>query len=335
MHKIAILVGLQSYHQLNAPHNETYWNAIAEAAPGWQVDVIRDKSRVEEQLANSEILFGWSGHVAKYCLKPGSPLRWIQTWSAGVDKLPLQELARRNILLTNAGGVHTHCMAETGLALLLGLGRGLRVAGADQQQSKWNHESESYTRLRELHGQTIGILGTGHIGAEIARLCKAFGMMVLGCSRSGKAHSGTEAYFDGMFTLGTIDAMLPRCDAVLNVLPLTNETYGIMNAQMFALMPKNSLYVSIGRGPSTVTADLAAALQSGHLAGAGLDVTDPEPLPQESPLWRMENVIILPHVGGLTNVYLDRLMGVFLPNLKAFIAGKEPAINRIDYSREY
>ena len=171
----------------------------------------------------------------------------------------------------------------------------------------------------------------GAIGVEAARIGKAFGMRVLGLRRGGKPAENV----DEIFAPERAEEMLERCDYVMNVLPWTKETENFMNAVRFCRMKKTACYVSAGRGATTDQEALVDALRTGKIACAGLDVTTPEPLPADSPLWDMDNVILTPHMAGLTDRYFERAAGILLENLKSYIDTGAPIKNLVNYDLQY
>ncbi|MGI6238778.1 MAG: D-2-hydroxyacid dehydrogenase [Christensenellales bacterium] len=300
---------------------------IAQIAPGWTVAVAPDYEAAQAHFADAEIVVTWSNRAAAACAKSDA-VRWIQVLSAGVDALPLHELREKGIYLTNASGVHGLPISETMFAMMLAFARGLRTAIPDQRERRWAPDRH---RLTEIHNKTLGILGVGAIGMEAARLGKAFGMRVLGLRRGGEGAPNV----DHMYAPDEIDAMLPECDYVLNILPLTPETTHFMNAARFARMKPTACYISAGRGKTTDHDALIDALEHGIIACAGLDVTDPEPLPQDSALWGMENVIITPHFSGTTDEYYNRAFEIFIENLAAYVKTGAPVRNLVDYDLRY
>lgn len=310
---------------------QEYMPRLKKQAPGFEILISDDENILQKALPDAEILLGWVEEAEELCLAPAAPLQWVQAWSAGVDGLPLQALQNKGVVLTSASGVHRRSLSETAMGLLLGLARGFSYAAAAKAEGRWRQDEVSAHPLVELYGKTAGVLGTGVVGGEIARLCKAFGMQVLGVSRSGK----TRENIDEMFAHKDLMAVLPRCDYVVNSMPLTTQTRHCMGVAQFAAMPRHAQYVSVGRGPTTDTTALVQALQSGGIAGAGLDVVDPEPLPAGSPLWKMDNVLLLPHIGGETDRYNERLLEIFFANLAQYLAGKTPTHSKIEYGRAY
>ncbi|WP_251555451.1 D-2-hydroxyacid dehydrogenase [Neobacillus muris] len=307
---------------------EELFQQIKEIIPGWELIASKDKEICQEHARDAEVIAGWRRGLDEYCLGPESGLKWVQTWSAGVDSLPLNKLQAADILLTSANGVHSYPISETIFALMLGLTRKIHTYVKNQQSKTWHHANIKL----EIHEKTIGIIGVGAIGKETAKIAKAFGMKVLGVR-----HSGMPAQFvDEMYKIDQLDLVLPQCDYVVITLPHTKETHHLFGIKQFQLMKPAAFFINIGRGEIVVEKELIAALQQGIIAGAGLDVFETEPLAAESPLWEMENVIVTPHTSGATEHYNQRVIqNILIPNLKAYLSGAIPAINLVDYSKGY
>ncbi|MFD2334020.1 D-2-hydroxyacid dehydrogenase [Cohnella sp. GCM10020058] len=300
---------------------------IQAAAPGCNVIFGRPADLDPGLLEEAEVLCGWwKAAWGKGAGNPGK-LKWVQTGSAGVDNLPLGELEARGVVLTTASGVHPVQMTETVFAMLLAFTRKLHHAVRNQTERKWAR-SEGYGELR---GRTLAVIGAGEIGAEIARIAQAFGMRTLGLRRSGRP----APHIDAMHTPEQLDTVLAESDIVVNVLPHTAETVRLFDAGRFAAMKPSSLFINIGRGTAVDTEALTEALQNGTIAGAGLDVFDPEPLPADHPLWMLDNVIITPHIGGATDQYKARMADLFVENLEAYLKTGTPAKNIVDYKKSY
>jgi phosphoglycerate dehydrogenase-like enzyme len=301
---------------------------IIEIIPDWTIIIGKDREIWQEHIHDAEIIAGWKKGIEKDCLAPHSKLKWLQTWSAGVDSLPLETLESRNITVTSANGVHAYPISETIFALMLSLTRNIHTYVKNQQDRKWHHSDMKL----EMHEKTVGIIGVGTIGKEAAKIAKAFGMKVLGVRHSGKQ----QEFVDEMFTTNQLDAVLPNCDYVVVTLPLTKETNRLFSAKQFDLMKSSAFFINIGRGEIVVERDLISALQRGQIAGAGLDVFEQEPLTVESPLWEMENVIITPHTSGSTEHYNQRVIeNILIPNLINYISGNQPSVNLVNYSKGY
>lgn len=310
------------------PLEKNLIDQIKEIIPDWTIIMGKDREFWHEHLHDAEIIAGWKKGIEKDCLSPHSKLKWLQTWSAGVDSLPLETLESRIITLTSANGVHAYPISETIYALMLSLTRKIHTYVKNQQERKWHHSDMKL----EMHEKTVGIIGVGTIGKEAAKIAKAFGMKVLGVRHSGKQ----QEFVDEMFTTNQLDAVLPKCDYVVVTLPLTKETNRLFGAKQFDLMKSSAFFINIGRGEIVVERDLISALKRGQIAGAGLDVFEQEPLTVDSPLWEMENVIITPHTSGSTEHYNQRVIeDILIPNLKNYISGNQPSVNLVDYSKGY
>ncbi|KAB2331136.1 D-2-hydroxyacid dehydrogenase [Cytobacillus depressus] len=302
--------------------------SIQEVVPDWELIIGKDKAVWESHLKEAEIIAGWKKEIGEHALNNDAKLRWIQSWSAGVNSMPLTELKARHIQLSSANGVHSFPISETIFALMLGLTRKIHAYVKNQQTKKWHH---SGLKL-ELHGKTMGLFGVGAIGKETAKIAKAFGMNVLGFRRSGQP----EEFVDEMYTLDQINDILPQCDYVVVTLPLTEETKYLFGKEQFNVMKPSSFFINIGRGDLVVEADLIEALSDEKIAGAGLDVFEKEPLSEVSPLWELENVIITPHTAGSTEHYDCRVIkDIFIPNLKSYLKEEKLPINLVDYEKGY
>ncbi|MCD9025609.1 D-2-hydroxyacid dehydrogenase [Cohnella sp. NL03-T5] len=299
---------------------------IRKLVPGWTIVTDETGKMTREQLADAEIVCGWNSSMEE-ALSSDCKLKWVQTSSAGIDKLPLAQLQRLAVHVTSASGIHPVSMAETLFGMLLAFSRNLHHAIRHQSQRQWK-PSERY---HQLTGRTMGIIGVGAIGAEFARLAGAFGMRTLGVRRSALP----VPCVDKMYDMEHLDEVLSQSDVVVNVLPYTAETHHLFNAERFQQMKPNALFFNMGRGASVDTDAMVRALEEGPLGGAGLDVFEAEPLPGDHPLWTMDNVIITPHIGGWTDHYKQRVADIFLHNLQAYVATGKPDRNVVDYERSY
>ncbi|MCM3748376.1 D-2-hydroxyacid dehydrogenase [Paenibacillus pasadenensis] len=300
---------------------------VREAAPGWDIIFGRPKELEDSVFREAEVICGWSPAIERECLGEGGKLKWLQAWSAGVDKLPLEKLEHAGVLLTTASGVHPVPMAETALSMMLAFSRGLHLSIRSQSRGKWELR-EPYGELRD---GTLAVIGAGEIGTEIGRLGQALGMRTIGVRRSDKA----APHMDETLPMERLHEALAQADYVVNVLPLTPETERVYGQKEFAVMKRTSVLINMGRGVAVDTEALVEALRSGAIGGAGLDVTDPEPLPEGHPLWTMEQVIVTPHMGGSSERYKERVTELFVHNLKNYLDTGRPARNIVDYERGY
>lgn len=301
---------------------------ISNSIPDWKIIYANTTEEFEQHAKDAEVIAGWRNNDTDQWLETNHQLRWVQTWSAGINYLPLHSLEQKGIKLTNATGIHAYPISETIFAMLLSFTRKLPTYLKQQQAKVWDHADVNL----ELHGKTIAILGIGAIGKETAKIAKAFDMKVLGFRTKLEPYT----YVDEMYTLDQLDEQLPHCDYVVVTLPLTDQTKHLFAAKQFDLMKETCFFVNIGRGPITVEKDLIEALQLNKIAGAGLDVFDVEPLPPTHPFWELENCIITPHSSGNTSKYDERMLDdIFLPNLQTYLEQSTLSKNMIDYKRGY
>ncbi len=257
-------------------------------------------------------------------------LRWIQSQTAGVDEcLAIPRVHTGEIILTNMQGVNAPNVAEHAMALVLTLTRQINAFAANQRDEKWNPASPQ--KPWDLQGKTMLVVGLGGNGVEIARRAQAFGMRVIATRNSGRTGPPFVAYVG---TADELPKLIAQADILVNATPLTPETTGLFNAAMFARMKPTAYFFNVGRGPSVVTNDLVEALKSGRIGGAGLDVVDPEPLPNGHPLWQLPNVIITPHVAGNSDLKFERSWLVMRENMRRYVAG-EKLLSLVDAKRGY
>ncbi len=248
-------------------------------------------------------------------------LKWIHSFAAGVDQILVPEVVNSGILVTNSSGVHMIPVSEHAFAMILAFERGLKISIENQEKKEWSGNFG----IQEVAGKTFCIVGTGRIGGRIALLAKAMGCKTIGISRKGKEGQ----YFDLVHKTDRLRQAVSKADYVVSVLPLTQETKGIFNKGIFGAMKKTALFVNVGRGKTVIERDLISALGDRKIRGACLDVFETEPLPAESPLWIMQNVIVTPHSAGDTPHYLDRALDLLSENLNAYMKG-ESMPNLID-----
>lgn len=237
----------------------------------------------------------------------------------------LPELKTSPVLLTATHGIHAGTMADHVYMLLLALARGLPGDLRRQMRAEWLPHG-----VRPLQGLYMGVVGTGAIGLEIIRRAPAFGLLPIAFNRSGRPAAGAHQ----TFPIGALMEVLPCLDILVLVCPLTPETKGLVGERQLARMKPGSLLINVGRGELVDEAALIQALEEGHLGGAGVDVFAVEPLPAESRLWHLNNVIVTPHVGGWRPDGLAAAVDVFCENLRRYLA-HEPLLYQVDKDRGY
>ena len=272
-------------------------------------------------------------------------LAWVQAVSAGINQLLEHPLWQRGIRLTTASGIHAVPIAEHVLAMMLAWARRLPVAWRCQAAREWGMSCVDSFHISELRGATLGIVGYGSIGRHLARLASQLGLRILAVKRTpireevggwGEPGVGDPAgeIPERIYGPGDWYEMLPQCDFVVTSVPLTPATRHLIGSRELAAMKRSAFLINIARGEVVDEEALIRALREGTIAGAGLDVFANEPLPADSPLYGMDNVILTPHVAGHSARYYDRLALLFAENLARYADGR-PLLNLVDRERGY
>ncbi len=307
------------------PMEEMNVRRINETAPGTNLVVVNKGEVTDDMLQDAEVIFGWpeENHLRK-----AVNLRWLHLPSAGADSYMKKEnYHHKDIILTNSSGVFGLPIAEHVFSLILAHNRNLADYIIQQRDKKWM----GLRKGRDFYGSTMGVIGLGDIGTEVAKRAKAWGAKVLGVKRT---LSQIPEYIDQLYTTEEIDLVLEQSDYIVLALPNTQKTHGIITEERLKKMKSHAFLVNIGRGALIDQEALIKALQEGWIGGAGLDVTTPEPLPQDNPLWELPNVIISPHASGFSPSNEDRRVGIFLRNLKHYLE-KESMENLVNFEEGY
>ena len=269
----------------------------------------------KDQVAEAEIILG---NVPVGRLKDARRLRWLQLNSSGADAYAAPGVLPEEVQLTNATGAYGLAISEHLLATTFYLKKKLGKYHLNQLAGQWKDEGE----VTAVAGSRTLVLGLGSIGGDYARKMAALGSRVTGIRRT---KAPCPEYLEAVGTFDDIDRFLPEADIVVMALPNTPQTYRVMNKERFSRMKRGSILMNVGRGNAIDQQAMYEALQSGILAGASIDVTDPEPLPADHPLWKCENLLITPHVAGDYHLQetLDWIVELFIDNLGRFAAGKE------------
>ncbi|HUO22198.1 MAG TPA: D-2-hydroxyacid dehydrogenase [Caulobacteraceae bacterium] len=299
---------------------EIYRRAVAAAYP--QVRIIATTSKDEALAAAGEAdILAAVGHALDEPL--GAALRglkWVQALSTGVDGVTRIQSLPKDIILTSARGAHGPQMAEMAFAHMLSLTRQVPRFVHNQDNRRWERWPQAM-----LHGKTVVIVGTGFIAGELAARCKAFGLTVKGVTHTVRPVE----HFDEILPRTALKAALGEADYAILLLPLDDSSRNLFDAEMIAAIKPGGFLINLARGGIVDEGALARALQSGSLAGAGLDVFAAEPLPVDSPLWATPNLLITPHVGGLSETYAQQVSPILVANLGAYLAGRpQDMINR-------
>jgi glyoxylate/hydroxypyruvate reductase A len=278
------------------------------------------EARWRDLLRQADILFDFD-HTHREDLPDLAPnVRWIQATSAGIGQfIKRHEYDTRmpEAVFTTASGVHSVPLAEFCMMALLMFNKGAVRMQQDQQRKHW----ERYAGT-DLRNRTMGIIGMGKIGAEIARLGHAFGMNVIGTKRDTTGVDAAAINLDTLHPLSDLGTLLAQSEYLVMIAPHTPETENMLGAVELALLPEGAFVINIGRGATIDEPALIAALQSGHLSGAALDVFAEEPLPPESPLWDMSNVLVSPHSASTSDRENERITDLFVDNLRRYLDDK-------------
>ena len=300
--------------------------------PELEVVHLKDYSGIEEHIRDAEIAIAWSLRPEQ--IKLARNLRWLHSTAAAVHQLIFPELVNSEIVLTNAGSVHGPVVAEHVMALIFALAKRIPQAVRLQEKHFWGQTVmwDSQPRPREISGEVLGLVGVGSIGSTVARLATALGMVVIAVREHAEAPKPEGV--DHVFSPEQFEGFLAQSDYVVLAAPVTPETRQLMNAARLRQMKRDAYLVNVGRGALVDQGALAIALRERQLAGAALDVFEKEPLPPDSPLWDLDNVLITPHSAGLTENLWQRHYDLFQRNLSRYLSG-EPLLGVVDKHRGY
>ncbi len=336
--KVLIASYLESEHldriRAQVPAVEIIYRPDLIGAPRFQADhtsLIERSPQQEKEwrslLAHAEILFDFD-HTHRQDLPALAPkLKWIQSTSAGIG----QSVKRYGYdstgwIFTTASGVHARPLTEFCLMAMLMFVKNYPLMDAQKRSHQWQRFNNT-----ELSGMTVGIIGLGRIGRDLAQVCKFFGMRVLACRRT---LGDTPPTVDQLVSPDQLDALLPQVDFLVLCTPHTPDTDGLISAQRIRLLKQSAVLINIARGAIVDQGELTRALSDGHLGGAALDVTDPEPLPADDPLWDLPNVIISHHSASTADTENGKLTDLFIRNLHHYLNG-EPLENQLDIDLMY
>ena len=299
---------------------------LEEAAPGCDFIYAPGKELTREQVENAQIIIGnpppsWIGASEK--------LELLQLFSAGADPYLKPGILAPGTALTNATGAYGKAVSEHAFALTLMLMKKLHLYRDYQQQHSWKDAGP----VTSLSDATVLVVGLGDIGLAYARLVKAMGARVIGVKRRG---GPCPEGIDELCLTAELDRVLPEADVIFSILPGTADTFHFYTAQRFAAMKRTAVFVNCGRGSAVAMDVLAQALREGQIAAAAIDVVETEPLPAESELWELENLLITPHVAGNFHLpdILEQIVDISCDNLRAHLAGL-PLRNVVDFSTGY
>lgn len=290
------------------------------------VEFVFHKGLNEELLKSTQVLVTYGEDLQARHLDKAERLKWIMVASAGLEKMPLQEIAKRGIVVTNVRGIHKTPMAETILAHILSIKKSLPSILENQRKGEWSKR----VFPTELLGSTAVILGPGAIGGEVGRILQAFGVHTIGCNSSGRLAS----YMNEMVAFENLTDVLQKADIVISILPSTEQTKELLTYGHLQSMKRTAIFMNFGRGDVVKEEILLRALKEEQIAYAVLDVFEKEPLADGHPFWSMNNVIVSPHVSSHSSQYVVRALEIFSRNLSAWIE-QHPLENEIELRKGY
>lgn len=307
---------------------EQYGGRMRAVAPGARFIRLRGDGTFDGDVAAAEVVCLSSDMFARNLYVPllqqienMAAMRWFHAFVAGLDHPVFRSIAERGVTVTNSAGFNSVPIAQYVLAMMLRHAKQIPAWEAAQRERAWRR-----VETDELTGRTVAIVGTGGIGGEVARLAHAFGMRVLGMRRRPEM----VPHIDQLYRPERLHQMLAEADYIVLATPLTPQTQGMIDAAAFASMKPEAYLINVARGPIVREDALLDALRSGRIAGAALDVFDQEPLPAESPLWEMENVIVTPHNSGASPHTLERGARIFIESLRRYASG-EPLDHLVEF----
>jgi D-2-hydroxyacid dehydrogenase (NADP+) len=289
-----------------------YRDRVRASFPDLTVELVNHHSKVGPHIAETEILLTFGGMMSDKVLAHAAKLKWIQALGTGVDGIVDQPSLAPDVLVTNMRGIHGAPVSEAAMTSMLALSRDLPRAIRNQGHGVWDRFMPSL-----LKDKTVGIFGLGLIAEELALKCKAFGMNVIGITSTVRNVAG----FDEVRHRDDLEKVIGDFDFFVLLVPYSAETRGIVGGDTLARLSPHAYLVNVSRGGVVDEEALLAALHEGRFAGAALDVFTEEPLPSDSPLWKMDNVLITPKQGGYCDVYIDHALPIIEENMRKYLAG--------------
>jgi phosphoglycerate dehydrogenase-like enzyme len=307
--------------------------ALQAAAPGARLVAAASRAEAIAQAADADAIIGYNPDICDpQILSAAKQLRWVQSLSAGVELcMQVPAIRQPNLLVTNMRGVDSAVIAEHGIGLLLALAHGLDAFAVDTSQGIWSRQRAASIPVQTLEGKTLLVVGLGGIGTEVAQRAAGLGMKVIATRDGG---GPVPAFVSRVGQPGEMLELARTADVVVSCVPLTPQTTGLYDAKFFAALKPTAFFINVARGGSVVTDELVKALNEKRLAGAGLDVVDPEPLPAGHPLWKAPRVLISPHISARSDLPGDSRWVLLTENLRRYVAG-EPMLQVVDVQRGY
>jgi phosphoglycerate dehydrogenase-like enzyme len=321
-----IAIQLRSSAPDHGPGSKEWFGEVAD---GTELVFIERSDSLAKAVVDADAFFGGCNREV---IDAGKHLRYLHIYSAGVEQCAaVPGISDRNLIVTNNAKAASETIAEHAIAMVMSLARNLPYYRDAQSEAEWQRSYGAAPPAASLQGKTMLVLGLGGIGSQTAARAHALGMRVIGTRNSNR--TGPE-YVALVGLSSETNQLAQQADVVVNALPLTDNTRYIVGAEFFRNLKKGAYYVSVGRGATTDTGALVAALKEGTLAGAGLDVTDPEPLPADHPLWAISSVIITPHMAADSDLSAYNRLLVARENLRRYVHG-EKLLNPVDLEHGY
>ena len=289
-----------------------YKAMLLEEFPELTINVVGHHSLVDPYIADTDVLLCFSPPMADHVVRDAKKLKWIQALGTGVDNIIDLPSLGPDVVVTNIRGIHGAPVSEATIAFMLSLARDMPRSVRAQAESNWDRWPSAL-----LAGKTVGVFGVGLIAEYLAPICKALHMTVVGISGSPRPTPS----FDRMVHRNELVKVAPELDFLVVLTPLSAETRGIIGEKLFTAMKPSAFLVNVARGGVVDEPALIKALETGQIAGAGLDVFSQEPLPPDNPLWKTRNLTIFSHLGGYSQGYEDRAMPTIAGNMRKFLAG--------------
>jgi D-2-hydroxyacid dehydrogenase (NADP+) len=290
---------------------ETYKQVLQPMFPEVAIHAAQTEEKLDEFVEKMDILLAF--FISDELLRRACKLQWIQSLATGVDQITSKPSLHKDVLITSTRGIHGPQMSEMAFLLMLSLSRNFPKMVLNQDMGVWERWP-----AKLLWQKKVGIFGLGVIGEEIARKCKVFGMSVYGIDIVRKEADSVDHFFGPQDIL----KVAAEVDYFIVVAPSTPQTYKIVNEKVFSAMKPNAFFINIARGELVDEDALIKALDTGNIAGAALDAFIQEPLPSNHPFWKTKNMIVMPHVGGMSDIYMEQALSVFEENLRRFIKGE-------------
>jgi phosphoglycerate dehydrogenase-like enzyme len=308
--------------------SERHQQKLVQQFPELQFAFFDSIEKATVALPETEVLVTYGEDLTEDMMASDFPhLKWIHVISAGLEKMPFDTISKQNIMVTNARGIHQIPMAEYTTGVMLQIVRKQNELYQQQLEGNWDRS----IRTEELHGKTLGIIGVGAIGSKIAEYAKVMGMKVLGVNRSGQS----VPVIDQLYTMERLDCVMEDSDFIVVIVPMTQETVGMIGERELSRMRSSAYLINISRGAIVDEQALLKVLQQKQIAGAVLDVFTQEPLPADHPFWSLDNLIMTPHVSGRSPKYMERALELFIENVPVYLKGEGSYRNLIDPSKGY